>query len=91
MPHVPLFRSPGFAGKSRAGLYGDVIEEIDWSVDRITATLKELAIDENTYIVFTSDNGPWLVYQDHAGSAKPLRNGKSTTFEGGMRVMTVFS
>ena len=91
MPHVPLFRSPGFAGKSRAGLYGDVIEEVDWSVDRITATLKELAIDEHTYIVFTSDNGPWLIYKDHAGSAKPLRNGKSTTFEGGMRVMTVFS
>jgi len=91
MPHVPLFRSPKFAGKSQRGIYGDVIEEIDWSVGEILTALKKLAIDKNTYIVFTSDNGPWLTFGDHAGSAKPLRNGKATTFEGGMRVMTLFS
>ena len=91
MPHVPLFRSPKFEGKSQRGIYGDVIEEIDWSVGEILTAVKELAIDKNTYIVFTSDNGPWLNFGDHAGSAKPLRNGKATTFEGGMRVMTLFS
>ena len=91
MPHVPLFRSTDFEGKSRAGIYGDVIEEIDWSVGSILKEIKDLEIDDNTYVVFTSDNGPWLLYREHAGSAKPLRNGKATTFEGGMRVMTVFT
>jgi len=91
MPHVPLFRSTDFEGKSRAGIYGDVIEEIDWSVESVLREIKDLEIDNNTYVVFTSDNGPWLLYRDHAGSAKPLRNGKATTFEGGMRVMTVFT
>jgi arylsulfatase A len=90
MPHVPLFRSAEFAGKSKAGIYGDVIEEIDWSLENIIAATEELAIDDSTYIVFTSDNGPWLIYGSHAGTATPLRNGKATTFEGGMRVMTVF-
>ena len=91
MPHVPLFRSTAFQKKSRAGIYGDVIEEIDWSVGSIIKELERLEIDDNTYVIFTSDNGPWLLYGDHAGSAKPLRNGKATTFEGGMRVMTVFT
>jgi arylsulfatase A-like enzyme len=68
-----------------------VIEEIDWSVSQIISALEQLSIKDNTYIVFTSDNGPWLTYGSHAGSAKPLKDGKGTTFEGGMRVMTFFS
>ena len=91
MPHVPLFRSPDFVNKSERGIYGDVIEEIDWSVGEILRSLKALNIDRNTYVIFTSDNGPWLLFGDHAGSAKPLRGGKGTTFEGGMRAMTMFS
>ena len=91
MPHVPLFRSSVFAGKSRQGIYGDVIEEIDWSVGRILDAVEQFSITSNTYIVLTSDNGPWLMYGVHAGSATPLRDGKGTTFEGGMRVMTFFS
>ncbi|MEZ7984272.1 MAG: sulfatase-like hydrolase/transferase [Pseudomonadales bacterium] len=91
MVHVPLFRSPAFAGKSALGLYGDVLEEIDWSVGEILKALKEKQIEDNTYIVFTSDNGPWLTYApEHAGSAGPLRGGKGQTYEGGMRVMTLF-
>ena len=91
MVHVPLFRSPAFVGKSALGLYGDVLEEIDWSVGEILKALKEKQIEDNTYIVFTSDNGPWLTYApEHAGSAGPLRGGKGQTYEGGMRVMTLF-
>ena len=91
MVHVPLFRSPAFVGKSALGLYGDVLEEIDWSVGAIVKTLKDQQIEDNTYVVFTSDNGPWLTYApDHAGSAGPLRGGKGQTYEGGMRVMTLF-
>lgn len=85
MPHVPLFRSDEFAAVSRRGLYGDVIEEIDWSVGQILTTLKELGIAENTIVWFTSDNGPWLTFKDHGGSAGPLKDGKGTTWEGGMR------
>ena len=91
MPHVPLFTSSRFTDKSKKGIYGDVIEEIDWSVSQIISALEQLSIKDNTYIVFTSDNGPWLTYGSHAGSAKPLKDGKGTTFEGGMRVMTFFS
>ena len=91
LPHIPLFVSTDFRGQSRRGLYGDVIEEIDWSVSQIISALEQLSIKDNTYIVFTSDNGPWLTYGSHAGSAKPLKDGKGTTFEGGMRVMTFFS
>ena len=91
MPHVPLFTSSRFTGKSKKGIYGDVIEEIDWSVSQILAAIERLCINDNTYVVFTSDNGPWLAYGAHAGSAKPLKDGKGTTFEGGMRVMTFFS
>lgn len=86
MPHVPLYVSEAFAGKSDAGLYGDVIEEMDWSMGAILDTLKELDLDENTLVIFTSDNGPWLHYGEHGGSAGPLREGKGSTFEGGMRV-----
>jgi len=85
MPHVPLFASEKFKGKSKRGLYGDVIEEIDWSVGEILKTLKELGIDEKTLVLFTSDNGPWLSKRANGGSALPLRDGKFSTYEGGMR------
>lgn len=85
MPHVPLFRSAPFIDKSLAGIYGDVIEEIDWSVGQILQTLRELHIEERTLVVFTSDNGPWLVFDEQGGSAGPLREGKGSTWEGGMR------
>jgi arylsulfatase A-like enzyme len=90
MPHVPLFRSEAFAGRSAAGRYGDVIEEIDWSVGRILDTLREEGLAESTLVVFSSDNGPWLSYRQHGGSAGPLRQGKGTTWEGGMRVPGIF-
>ncbi len=86
MPHVPLHVSKKFKGKSARGLYGDVIMEIDWSVGQILDALEKNAIDEDTLVIFTSDNGPWLVYGDHAGSALPLREGKGTTLDGGVRV-----
>jgi arylsulfatase A-like enzyme len=86
MPHVPLFVSERFKGKSEAGLYGDVIMEIDWSVGQILETLKEQGIDDNTLVIFTSDNGPWLSYGNHSGIAGVLREGKGTTWEGGVRV-----
>ncbi len=90
MPHVPLFVSEKFAGKSRRGLYGDVMMEIDWSVGRIMARLRELGLDERTLVVFTSDNGPWLQYGIDGGSAGPLRDGKGSTWEGGVRVPAIF-
>lgn len=86
MPHVPIFASDGFRGRSEAGLYGDVIEELDWSVGEILATLRRLKLDERTLVIFISDNGPFLSYGEHAGSAAPLREGKLTVFEGGVRV-----
>jgi arylsulfatase A len=86
MVHVPLYVSEAFEGKSGAGLFGDVVMEVDWSVGEIMKTLEELEIDEKTLVIFTSDNGPWLSYGDHAGSAGPLREGKGTMFEGGYRV-----
>lgn len=86
MPHVPLFVSEKFAGKSEQGLYGDVMMELDWSVGQILKTLDELGLSENTLVIFTSDNGPWLNYGNHAGSSGGLREGKGTTFEGGQRV-----
>lgn len=90
MPHVPLFRSPEFEGVSRRGYYGDVIEEIDWSVGQVLQKLRDTGLDENTLVVFCSDNGPWLIYGDHGGSAGPLRDGKGSTFDGGMREPTIF-
>jgi len=86
MPHVPLFVSDKFKGKSAQGLYGDVMMEIDWSVGEILKTLEKLGIDKNTLVVFTSDNGPWINYGNHAGSTGGLREGKGTAFEGGQRV-----
>ena len=88
-PHVPIYASPDFQGKSERGLYGDVIQEIDWSVGQILKKLEEKGLMEKTLIVFSSDNGPWLVMEDHGGSAGPLREGKQYTFEGGLRVPTV--
>ncbi|WP_339876408.1 sulfatase [uncultured Algoriphagus sp.] len=89
LPHVPLFASGDFRGTSERGLYGDVIEEIDWSVGEILNALKENGLDQNTYVIFTSDNGPWLVYNEQGGSAGPLFGGKGTSYEGGVRVPTV--
>jgi arylsulfatase A-like enzyme len=86
MPHVPLFVSDKFRGKSERGLFGDVIEELDWSVGEILGALRRHHLEENTLVIFSSDNGPWLLYGDHAGSAGPLREGKGTSFEGGVRV-----
>lgn len=86
MVHVPIFVSKKFEGKSGAGLYGDTVQEIDWSVGEIINTLNETGLSDNTLVIFTSDNGPWLIYGNHAGSTGPLRCGKATTFEGGMRV-----
>jgi len=86
MPHVPLFRSDAFADVSRRGLYGDVIEEIDWSVGQVLDALRTEGLAENTLVFFTSDNGPWLVFDTHGGSAGLLHGGKGMTWEGGMRV-----
>jgi len=89
MPHTPLYASKYFKGKSKRGMYGDVMQEIDWSVGEIMKALKETGLDEKTIVVFTSDNGPWLLMGDHGGSALPLRDGKATTWEGGMRVPAI--
>ena len=86
MPHVPLFVSDKFKGKSEQGMYGDVMMEIDWSVGEILKTLKKNGIDQNTLIIFTSDNGPWINYGNHAGSTGGLREAKGATYEGGQRV-----
>ncbi len=99
MPHLPISASEKFRGKSKAGLYGDVVEAIDWSVGEILSTLKREGIDENTIVVFTSDNGPWQNLPDrmlqrgverwHSGSAGLLRGAKTTTYEGGFRVPAI--
>jgi arylsulfatase A-like enzyme len=86
MPHVPLAVSNKFKNKSGAGLYGDVIEEIDWSVGEILKTLEANSLTKNTIIIFTSDNGPWLTYGDHGGNSGGFREGKGTAWEGGVRV-----
>lgn len=86
MAHVPLGVSDKFKGKSEQGMYGDVMMEIDWSVGEILGTLKECGIEDNTLVIFTTDNGPWLNYGNHGGSAGGLREGKGTPFEGGFRV-----
>jgi len=90
LPHVPLYASSDFIGKSKRGLYGDVLQEIDDGVGKILHALKETGLDENTLVVFTSDNGPWLSYYDHGGSAGLLHDGKGTTWEGGMRIPGIF-
>ena len=89
MPHVPIYASEKFSGSSDRGLYGDVIQELDWSVGEIIKRLEELNIIDKTLVIFSSDNGPWLTMRDMGGSAGELRNGKMYTFEGGMRVPTL--
>ena len=89
MPHVPLYVSEKFKGKSDRGLYGDVIEEIDWSTGEILNALERNGLTNNTLVIFTSDNGPWLSYGTHSGEAHPLREGKGTAWEGGVRVPCV--
>ena len=86
MPHIPLFSSKDFVGKSKGGKYGDVIEELDWSVGQIIKTLKEQHLDENTYVIFTSDNGPWKLFREQGGSSGTLYGAKGTSYEGGTRV-----
>ncbi|WP_373511502.1 sulfatase [Persicitalea sp.] len=90
LPHVPLFASKDFLGTSKRGLYGDVIEEIDWSVGQILSTLKKEGLDKNTYVVFTSDNGPWAIFNEQGGSSGLLFGNKGTSYEGGVRVPTIF-
>ncbi|MFM8494563.1 MAG: sulfatase-like hydrolase/transferase, partial [Planctomycetia bacterium] len=85
MPHVPLFVGEAFRGKSGAGVYGDVVAEIDGSVGAVLDALDRTGQAENTFVLFTSDNGPWLLYGNHGGSSGPLREGKGTVFEGGIR------
>jgi len=89
MPHVPLFVGEAYRGKSPGGLYGDVLAEVDASVGAILATLERTGRADDTLVIFTSDNGPWLSYGDHGGSAGGLREGKGTVFEGGVRVPCV--
>ncbi len=91
MPHVPIFASDSFKGRSARGIYGDVVEEVDHSIGRVVETLDRLKLREQTLIIFASDNGPFLSYGNHAGSAGKLREGKLTTFEGGMRVPCIMS
>lgn len=86
MPHVPIYVSNKFAGKTGRGVYYDVIAEIDWSVGQIVDTLERLGLSRNTLVVFSSDNGPWKLYGNHGGSAGPLRESKATVYEGGIRV-----
>jgi arylsulfatase A len=89
VPHTPLYATGDFAGKSKRGLYGDMVEEFDWSVGEVLETLKKLGIDKNTLVLFISDNGPWLTQRLRGGSAGLLRDGKNSTFEGGMRVPAI--
>ena len=89
MPHVPLFVNEERDGATGLGLYADVIGEIDWSVGQVLDTLHELDLDERTLVIFASDNGPWLSYGNHGGQTGPYREGKGTTFEGGVRVPCV--
>ena len=86
MPHVPLAVSDKFRGATKRGLYGDAVEEVDWGIGEILATLKKHNLEKDTLVMFMSDNGPWLIYGNHAGSAFPLREGKTTTWDGGTRV-----
>ena len=90
MPHVPLFRSKEFENRSLAGIYGDVIEELDWSVGQVLDAVKKNGLDKNTIVVFTSDNGPWLAYREQGGSSGLLKGGKGGTWEGGMREPAIF-
>ncbi|MFK7789042.1 MAG: sulfatase-like hydrolase/transferase, partial [Phycisphaeraceae bacterium] len=86
MPHIPIYASQEFEGTSKRGLYGDVIEEIDWSVGQVIATLKKHGLDENTIVMFATDNGPWRRFNQYGGSSGPLRGAKGQNWEGGQRV-----
>jgi arylsulfatase A-like enzyme len=90
MPHMPLFTDPAFTGRSLRGRYGDVVEELDWSVGQVLDTLRAEGLDGQTLVLFTSDNGPWALFDAQGGSAGPLRGSKGGTFEGGMRVPAIF-
>ena len=90
MPHIPLARSSDYVDHSSAGKYGDVIEEIDWSTGQVLDALRAAGVDGRTLVLFTSDNGPWLTFETHGGSAGPLREGKGTTWEGGVRTPAIF-
>ncbi len=90
MPHVPIAVSPPYAGKSGKGLWADLMMEIDDSIGRILETLRQEGLDDNTLVIFTSDNGPWLNFGNHAGSSGGFREGKGTSFEGGHRVPALF-
>jgi uncharacterized sulfatase len=90
LPHIPLARSDEFVGHSGGGVYGDVIEELDWSVGAVLDALRAAGVERNTLVLFTSDNGPWLPFGAHGGSAGPLREGKGTTWEGGVRTPAIF-
>jgi arylsulfatase len=89
MTHIPIAVSEKFKGKSKQGLYGDVMMEIDWSVGEILNTLKKNKLDQNTLVIFTSDNGPWLKFGNHAGSSGGLREGKMTSWDGGQKVSCI--
>ena len=89
MVHVPLHVSDKFRGKTPRGLFGDVVEEVDWSVGQILGAIKKAGLDDDTFVFFCSDNGPWLCYGDNAGSAYPLREGKGTSWDGGVREPTL--
>ncbi|MCF7848700.1 MAG: sulfatase [Kiritimatiellales bacterium] len=89
MPHTPLYVSKAFAGKTKRGLFGDVLEELDWSVGQVLKALKDNGIDDNTLVILTSDNGPWLTMNENGGSALPLRAGKMTRYEGGQREVCI--
>lgn len=91
MPHAPIFASPEFQGRSAGGRFGDVVEEIDWSVGEVVKAVHDAGLANDTLIIFTSDNGPWSVFGPHAGTAHPLRGEKATTWEGGLRVPAIFS
>ena len=90
MPHAPVFASKEFQGRSAGGRYGDVIEEVDWSVGQVMKALKDTGVEDNTLLVFTSDNGPWTMFGPHGGTAGPLRGEKGTSWEGGYRVPGIF-
>ena len=90
MPHAPVFASPKFQGTSKGGRFGDVVEEIDWSVGQVVQAIKDKGIEENTLVIFTSDNGPWTMFGPHGGVTGPLRGEKGTSWEGRYRVPGIF-